>query len=224
MFKKKEKGTEILMLNPSPSKRKKGSTMSRKARPVRKNTIRKPSVIRPAIARAMQGISIKQAVQSIPPMQIGMFVAYAAARIGDTEKARRDDPDSWGARQYIQSAAGVLGAAYLVKGIRPGWGQMVLNVGLNTLLHQVMQNHLISKSDGAKAWLGASDGDNYVPSEYMGSSPLFGTDGSIVGAVEYDSLNGTDRIVPRDHLGDAQIQPSRLGSDDSIQSFTSRWS
>lgn len=240
---------EILLMNPrrkrktSGSKKQKGVTMARKKR----TTTKQPGKIRTyarrashGIGRAFGGLSFTGALRTVIPYQLGMFSFLIGARLGDADSARRDDPTSWSGKNLAMGGVGVAFAAILGKMIKPEWGQMVLNGGVNHFVFQLLQNVVIPRSETLQRYIGADaeaeGGSDYIPTEYQGvvgelnGSPIiFGEDGTMLpGGEEYREIQGFGETVPRDYLGsfgDVLSTPTRLGETPAyMRNYERVWS
>jgi hypothetical protein len=240
---------EILLMNPrkkrksSGSTKRKGATMARR----KSTTAKQPGKIRHyarrtshGIGRAFGGLSFTGALRTVIPYQLGMFSFLLGARMGNADSARRDDPSSWGGKNLAMGGAGVAFAAILGKMVKPEWGQMVLNGGINHFIFQLMQNVVIPRSETLQRYIGADTeadgGSDYVPTEYQGvvgelnGTPIiFGEDGTMLpGGEEYREIQGFGETVPRDYLGgfgDMVSSPTRLGqTPEYLRNYENMWS
>jgi len=189
-----------------------------------------------SVGRSMvAGINFKTIAQSIIPVQLGFFAFKAAAKFGggDGMTADQNDRDSWNTASFFKGALGTFGAALLCKAFRPQWSQEVMAAGLNMAIYNLIQIKLIPNSEWAMTHLGE---DDYVPNEFSGGmhlaaempdgTPMFaGADGELYPADESYRLpeNVSGAIVPRNYLGDALVQPGRLGGADYLEPYRRAW-
>ncbi len=143
--------------------------MAKRRRTKKRTYKRNPSVKKYArragkSARAtFSGLNFKGALKNVIPMQLGMFGAkWLAKRFGGG--ASETDPSTWGARSYIQGGLGAVAIGFAAQMIKPGWGQKVLEGGLNIMFYEMIQNELIAPNEWAAAQFGEEDG--YYEGDY----------------------------------------------------------
>jgi hypothetical protein len=167
--------------------------------------------MRRAATRLFGGLNFRAAIGSMPATQLGMFAAkWAAKRFGD--EASETDPGSWNWASYIKGALGSVGAALLIKQLKPGMAQKALEGGLNLMMYKALQNELIANFD----WASAQFGQDYSPEEYLltGDENWFlGQDGNYYPAQEQYRL-------PEASYGDVLEPPGRLGFGDTLEPVT----
>jgi hypothetical protein len=227
--------SEILLINPrkkrakksatgriTPAKRKRVKKMAKK-RTRKKATKRRRPRTNPSKGRKaatytsglLKGLNFKTAFGNIAPIQLGMFAAkFAAKRFG--ESATETDPDSWNWASYAKGGLGAVVAGMIAQNFKSGWGQKVLEGGLNIMAYKIIQNELITKSEFATEWLGADQ-----PSYEEGVWEV-GRDGGYFPVDERHRLPemaGTGTLEPVGPLGD-QLEPvGRLGQDPFDKAF-----
>ena len=211
---------EILLINPSKKRAKKGkSTMAKKKR-AKKN----PSV-KSAISRARStflGLNFDRVIKDMPSIQLGMFAAkWAAKRFGDLH-ATETDPESWGWESYLKGALGAVAAGALAQNVKRGSGQKVLEGGLNLMAYKMVQNELVPRS----SWASGQLGEGYAPGEVVeneaGEPYLLGDDGEWYPVDERHRLpeqNLQADLEPPGRLGDVLEPPGRLGDDPYARAF-----
>lgn len=197
----------------------------RQSNPIRRRRSPARKTVRRA-ARRMSAFNFHSALKNMVPIQIGMFSAkWAAKRFG--EGASETDPESWNWASYLKGAAGAAAAGMLANMVKPGWGQKILEGGLNLMAYKAIQNELIAGNDWAVSQFGA-DEDDYVPTEYLLTgddedeySPMFGAaedDEGLWGLSEDGEpipVDDAHRLpeVSYDGYGEsALVEPGRLGS------------
>jgi len=242
------KTREILLVNPQTPKPKGRKTMPRRRRRVTRRkpataiTRRNPGTFMTkarraarSVGRSIMGINFKSIAQTIIPTQLGFFAFKAAAKFGaDGMSADQNDRDSWNTASFFKGALGTFGAALLCKAFRPQWSQQVMEAGLNMAIYNLIQIKLIPNSEWAMSHLG--EDEDYVPNEFSGGlhlaaempdgTPMFaGADGELYPADESYRMpeNVSGAIVARNNLGDALIQPGRLGGADYLDPYRRAW-
>lgn len=165
------------------------TTMAKRRKTKKRTYKRNPSVRKYArkagrSARStFRGLNFKSALTNVIPMQLGMFGAkWLAKRFGGG--ASETDPASWGARSYIQGGLGAVAIGFAAQMIKPGWGQKVLEGGLNIMFYEMIQNELIAPNEWAAAQFGQNgyyEGDyGYEPGDVeqdeTGRSYMLGED------------------------------------------------
>jgi hypothetical protein len=139
-----------------------------------------------------------------------MFAAkWAAKRFGD--EASETDPGSWNWASYVKGAIGAVGAALLIKQLKPGMAQKALEGGMNLMMFKALQNEVIAKNDWAVSQFGAED--DYIPEEYLltGDNEWFlGQDGNYYPAQE-------DYRMPEASYGDVLEPVGPLGFGDALE-------
>ena len=164
--------------------------------------------------RSITGLNFKTAAKNILPTQVGMFAAkYAAKRFpGFGGPATETDPNTWGYGTYIKGSIGATLAAMGVNLIKPGYGQKVLEGGLNLMVYELGQNEFVAKSAWGQAAFGQAD---YFPEEYLMTGTddypeVMGRDGNFYPADERHRLPETQmgggQFAPVDQFGDV-LQP-----------------
>jgi len=224
---------EILVINPMRAARRgrKGHTMPKRRkrrRPAapksRRRTYRRRNPSSPkryarrAASRLTSGLSIKTALKDQVPIQIGMLASQWAAKRWGTD-ASELDPATWSWASYAKGAGGAFLAGMAANMVKPGLGQKVLTGGLAHIVHTIVRNEIIEKSEWGVQQFGAGeegegiyvddDGTPYATSggEYL---PLdeqhrMLPSGSVMG----------DSVVPAGPLGYGQIEPvGPLGEGD----------
>lgn len=226
---------EILVINPTKRAARsgrKGQTMPKQKRrrraaapKGRRRTYRrrnpsspKRSYARRVGSRLTSGLSIKTALKDQIPIQIGMLASQWAAKRWGSD-ASELDPATWTWASYAKGAGGAFLAGMAANMLKPGLGQKVLTGGLAHIVHRIVRNEVIEKSQWGIQQFGAGeegegiyvddDGTPYAASggEYL---PLdeqhrMLPSGSVMG----------DSVVPAGPLGYGQIEPvGPLGEGD----------
>lgn len=147
------------------ARRRKRRAPARK-RTYRRNPSRARRTVRAAARRARTafgGLNFKTVLKDLPAYQIGMFAAkWSAKRFSGG--ASETDIDSWTWRSYLQGGLGTVVAGFLANAIKPGWGQKVLEGGVNLMMYQVIQRELFPGWDWATEQFGAEE-YSYVPGD-----------------------------------------------------------
>jgi len=120
-----------------------------------------------SVKGAFAGLDFKGALRNVPPYQIGMWAAtWAAKRFASEEfAANQTDPESWNYASYLKGGLGAVAAAIGANMLRPGWGQKVLEGGLNMMLFKLGENELVPKSEWATAQFGEDEEPYYAGGE-----------------------------------------------------------
>ena len=194
--------------------------MPKKRKKARKNPApkrRRRSAVRKTAKRAAKrmtaGLNFKTAIKNMIPIQIGMFSAkWLAKRFGDG--ASETDPASWGMWDYIKGAAGSGAAAMVINMIKPGWGQKVLEGGMNLMAYKAIQNELVAPNPWANEQFG--EDEDYIPDEYL-MTGYSGADDEWGYAQDGTPIPLDDRHrMPVAGYGDELAPPGRLGGDNSL--------
>lgn len=175
------------------TRRKTTTTARRNPAPRRRRRTARRVARRAGSAAVGTARSIKEILKDAPFGVLGMLAAKLTAKLGGAG-ATETDPASWGAREYLQGAAGAVGAGFLLSSIRNSWGKEALRGGLYLMLYKIVQNELIANSPTATTWLGQDDElEPYYPTEYMGM--------------------GQDQYVPGNVYPNSAGEPYLLGQD-----------
>lgn len=148
-----------------------------------------------------------------------MFGAkWVAKRFGST--ANESDPSSWNARSYIQGGLGAVAVGFAAQMIKPGWGQKVLEGGLNIMFYEMIQNELVAPSEwwtnqlGGEGYYEGADEGGYEPGDVeqddTGASYLLGEDLQWR-ALPSESMSGV--LEPVGPLGSVLQPVGPLGGD-----------
>lgn len=189
MAKKKKRTTKKKRrtTNPSPSPRKVGRS----------------------IGASILGLNINKAFKNAIPIQLGMLgTKWLAKRFGPD--ASETDPASWNWASYLKGGMGAVISGFIINMLKPGYGQLALEGGINLMLYKLIQNEMIANSPGLSAQLG----EDYVPDEYV----MSGTDELPIAYNQYGAFPADDRHRMPEFQGGAGVlePPGRLGSDATV--------
>jgi hypothetical protein len=146
-----------------------------------------------------------------------MFIAKWGTKLG-TPDALENDPATWTGMSYLKGGGVAAGAGIVLNMVRPGWGQRVVEGGLQLLLYKAIQNHVIPKSTWATTQFGGANESSYQPGDVETNSAgepfVLGQDGQT-----WIPLDSGDSGVPAlagplevpGRLGDAFEPPGRMG-------------
>ena len=225
---------EILVINPTrkaASSGRNGHTMpkrrrKRRAAPKRRRRIYrrknpsspKRSYARRAASRLTSGLSIKTALKDQVPIQIGMLASQWAAKRWGTD-ASELDPATWTWASYAKGAGGAFLAGMAANMIKPGLGQKVLTGGLAHIVHRIVRNEVIEKSEWGVQQFGAGEEGEGIYVDENGT-PYSASGGDYLPLDEQHRMlpSGSvmgDSIVPASQLGYGQTEPvGPLGEGD----------
>jgi hypothetical protein len=226
---------EILVINPTrkaASSGRKGQIMPKRRRkrrvaaaPKRRRHYRrrnpsspKRSYARRAASRLTSGLSIKAALKDQVPIQIGMLASQWAAKRWGTD-ASELDAASWNWASYAKGAGGAFLAGMAANMIKPGLGQKVLTGGLAHIVHRIVRNEIIEKSEWGTQQFGSGEQGEGIYVDEDGT-PYSTSGGEFLPLDEQHRMlpSGSvmgDSVVPAGPLGYGQIEPvGPLGEGD----------
>lgn len=161
-----------------------------------------------ALGKTLMGMNIKSALGNVPPAVLGMMAAKWASKRFSEGGASEIDPESWTWGSYLKGAAGAFLGGFLAQNVRAGWGQKVLEGGLNLMVYKLVQNELIPKSEWAQGQFGEGD-QAAIQYDQTGTPYLLGQDGN------WYPVDERHRLPEANVMGDALQVPGRLG--DALQ-------
>jgi hypothetical protein len=228
---------EILVINPvkrNPKKKEKAMAKGRKRsksrrrrhnEPNPRKTVRRRRRTNPSksmrvrraarsIGKTILGMNIKAALGNVPPAVLGMVAAKWASKRFSEGGASETDPESWTWSSYLKGAIGALAGGFIAQSLRAGWGQKVLEGGLNLMVYKLVQNELVPRSEWAQAQFGEQD-SAAIQYDSEGRPYFLGSNGQWYPADERHRLPEAamlgDELLPPGRLGDELVVPGRLG-------------
>jgi hypothetical protein len=162
---------EVLTINPTSKKRKKGTkkgkTMaakkkSKKTTAPKRRRRRNPSVRKTARAigrRAssrFMGMNIMGALRGAPPRAAGMLAAkWAAKKFPGMEGG--GEGDNWTFKNYLGGGIGALLAGFIAENFKRGTGQKVLEGGIDLLMYKIFMNEVVPQNSFLSNQFGADE-------------------------------------------------------------------
>lgn len=205
---------------PKKRRRRHAAAPKRRRRTYRRKNPSSPkrSIARRAGSRLTSGLSIKVALKDQIPIQIGMLASQWAAKRWGSD-ASELDPTTWTWASYAKGAGGAFLAGMAANMIKPGLGQKVLTGGLAHIVHRIVRNEVIEKSEWGVQQFGAGEegGGIYVDDD---GTPYSTAGGEYLPLDEQHRMlpSGSvmgDSVVPAGPLGYGQIEPvGPLGESD----------
>lgn len=213
---------EILVINPTrkaassgrkgqnamPKRRRKrrAAAPKRRRRTYRRRNPSSPkrSYARRAASRLTSGLSIKTALKDQVPIQIGMLASQWAAKRWGTD-ASELDPATWTWASYAKGAGGAFLAGMAANMVKPGMGQKVFTGGLSHIVHTIVRNEIIEKSEWGVQQFGAGEEGEGIYVDEDGTP--YSTSGG-----EYLPLDEQHRMLPSGSvMGDSVVAAGPLG-------------